>query len=236
MNGSGRTGPVTAELVIDAALGIIDAEGLDALTMRRLARELGVEPVTVYRQLPNKEAILAAVAERLWSGPRSGPAAATRPPEAATGTRAPDEGPWRERVRAMWLTLYSIMLEHPNAIPLIAKGGAYSAAAASGTAGMLDVFRRAGLTPDQAAELLHILSAGVVGFGFAALWSRELRQGGPPEGPAGGPPAPVPAELRPYLERAARWEPEEFAKALDIALDAYERPSRPDRRRSSSSP
>lgn len=235
MSSPGRTGPVTAELVVDAALSIIDGEGLEALTMRRLARDLGVEPVTVYRQLPNKQAILAAVAERLWSGSGS-PADATGPPEAATARSAPDEGPWRDRVRAMWLTLHSIMLEHPNAIPLIAKGGAYSAAAASGTAGMLDVFRRAGLSPDEAAELLHILSAGVVGFGFAALWSRELRQGGPPEGPAGGPPAPVPAELRPYLERAARWEPGEFARALDIVLAAYGRPTPPARRPPASAP
>jgi TetR/AcrR family tetracycline transcriptional repressor len=64
--GRGRTGPVTAGAVIDAALVVIDEEGLDALTMRRLAHDLGVEPVTIYRQLPNKEAILAGVAEKLW--------------------------------------------------------------------------------------------------------------------------------------------------------------------------
>ena len=64
--GKGRTGPVTAEAVVDAALRVIDDDGLDALTMRRLAHDLGVEPVTIYRQLPNKEAILAGVAEKLW--------------------------------------------------------------------------------------------------------------------------------------------------------------------------
>ena len=62
----GRAGPVTADRVVDAAVRLIDEEGLDALTMRRLAHDLGVEPVTIYRQLPNKEAILAGVAERLW--------------------------------------------------------------------------------------------------------------------------------------------------------------------------
>ena len=226
MGRSERTGPVTAELVVDAALRIIDGEGLDALTMRRLARDLGVEPMTVYRQLPNKEAILAAVAERLWSGSRHGPASATDAAAPAGAGAAQGGGPWRERVRAMWLALHSIMLEHPNAIPLIAKGGAYSASAASGTAGMVDIFRRAGLTPDEAAELLHILSAGVVGFGFAALWGRELQRGERPEAPAGGPPAPPPAELRPYLERAAHWDPGEFAKALDIVLAAYGRAPR----------
>ena len=64
--GKGRTGPLTADAVIDAALVVIDEEGLDALTMRRLAHGLGVEPVTIYRQLPNKDAILTGVAEKLW--------------------------------------------------------------------------------------------------------------------------------------------------------------------------
>ena len=92
--GKGRTGPVTAEAVIDAALVVIDEEGLDALTMRRLAHDLGVEPVTIYRQLPNKDAILAGVAEKLWremappevrrAAPASGgpPDGAPRPPPA----------------------------------------------------------------------------------------------------------------------------------------------------------
>ena len=39
--GKGRTGPVTAEAVVDAALVVIDEDGLDALTMRRLAHDLG---------------------------------------------------------------------------------------------------------------------------------------------------------------------------------------------------
>jgi AcrR family transcriptional regulator len=197
---------VTPQRVVDAAVRVIDKDGLDALTMRRLAHDLGVEPVTVYRQLPNKEAILAAVAEHLWRDMR---------PE------TPEGDDWRAQVRAMWLGLYALMRAHPNAIPVIAKGGTYSASAAGGIAGMVALLRDAGLTPDQAGELMHILSACLVGFGFALVWSREIAAGGRPEQPAGEPAAVPPADLLPYLERMARWEPAEFGVALDVVLAAY---------------
>jgi TetR/AcrR family transcriptional regulator, tetracycline repressor protein len=202
----GSEGPVTAERVVGAALRVIDEDGLDALTMRRLARDLGVEPVTVYRQLPNKEAILAAVSELLWQGVR---------PE------VPQGADWRAQVKAMWLGLYAVMRAHPNAIPIIAKGGTYSASAAAGTAGMVALLHDAGLSPDEAGELMHILSACLVGFGFALVWGREIAAGERPEQPAGEPPAPPPEDLLPYLQRIGRWEPAEFGVALDLVLGAY---------------
>ena len=245
--GSGD-GPVTAERVVTAALRVIDADGLDALTMRRLAHDLGVEPVTVYRQLASKEAILAAVAERLWrevrpvpegtSGiagrdvPLDGAASRARVAPRADGGAEPADGTpfatdeghdWRAQVRSMWLGLYAVMLAHPNAIPIIAKGGSYSTSAADGTAGLVSLLRDAGLTPDEAATQLHILSACVVGFGFAIVWGRELAAGARPERPAGPPHAAPQEDLRPYLERAARWDAGEFATALDIVLGAYGR-------------
>jgi AcrR family transcriptional regulator len=235
--GKGRTGPVTAEAVVDAALMLIDEEGLDALTMRRLAHVLGVEPVTIYRQLPNKDAILAGVAEKLWRemGPPDGPGGAEPvPPQAGAAD-------WRGQVRGMWLALNGLMQAHPNAIPIIARGGAYSATAGGGTTEMLGLFRDAGLSPQEAAELLHILSACVVGFGFATLWVRQIAaaQAGaktddnPEERPAAGGAdatettpageAVVPAadDLAEYVAATARWDPAQFAAALDIVLGAY---------------
>ena len=106
--GKGRTGPVTAVAVIDAALVVIDDDGLDALTMRRLAHDLGVEPVTIYRQLPNKDAILAGVAEKLWRE--------MAPPEGAPSS-PPAQADWREQVRGMWLALNGLMQAAPQRDP-----------------------------------------------------------------------------------------------------------------------
>ncbi len=136
----------------------------------------------------------------------------------------------------MWLALNGLMQRHPNAIPIIARGGSYSPSAADGTAGMVRIFRDAGLSPDEAAELLHILSACVVGFGFASLWGRQIaaaREAAAAEGRAdqrpavgdahevaGGEPAPA-DDLADYLAATAKWDPAQFAAALDIVLGAY---------------
>jgi len=216
-----RTGPVTAESVIDAALGVIDAEGMGALTMRRLAHDLGVEPVTIYRQLPNKEAILAGVAERLWRDMR--PAG-----EPAEGS-VPGAPGWRAQVRAMWLSLHQLMQDHPNAIPIIAKGGTYSASAGGGTAAMAGVLRDGGLTPAEAGELMHIVAACVVGFGFATLWGREIAEGRRPERPAAADDRPARdgsvaedrPDVGPYVEAMSHWDPAQLEKALDLVLGAY---------------
>jgi AcrR family transcriptional regulator len=207
---------VTAEAVVDAALALIDEEGLDALTMRRLAHDLGVEPVTIYRQLPNKDAILAGVAEKLWLE-------MAPPEEAAPDGASPAPVDWREQVRGMWLALNDLMQRHPNAIPIIARGGAYSPSAGEGTAGMLLIFKQAGLTPEEAAELLHILSACVVGFGFATLWGRQAAAAQEAAVAAGEPEpaAPDAGDLADYAEAIRRWDPAQFATAVDIVLDAY---------------
>ena len=118
----------------------------------------------------------------------------------------------------MWLGLYGVMQAHPNAIPLIAKGGSYSSSAGGGTFAMARILRDAGLTPEEAAQQLHVLAACVVGFGFATLWGSQVVRGEVSPEPAGEPGPPPPPELRPYLERMGRWESGEFDRALDIVL------------------
>ena len=64
-----RTKPkLTREVLTAAALRIADTEGVDALSMRRLGAELGVDPMAAYRHLPNKKALLAGVVEAVLAG------------------------------------------------------------------------------------------------------------------------------------------------------------------------
>lgn len=214
--------PVTPARVTDAALAIIDAEGLDALTMRRLATDLGVEPMTVYRQFSNKDAILASVAERLWAS-LPGPPDSTEMADPAGPRPGADPGAdWRMTFGAMWSGLHGLMQAHPNAIPLIARGGGLSASAGSGTAGMIGALHAAGLDPDEAAELVHTLSACVVGFGFATLWAREAAQRVPADPvDRAAPPPDVPPDLLPYLDRLGRWDPGDFDRAVTRLVAGY---------------
>ena len=59
----GGSGKITREAVLAAALEIIDRDGTDALSMRRLARALDRDPMILYRHAPNKAALLDGVAE-----------------------------------------------------------------------------------------------------------------------------------------------------------------------------
>src|SRR4029077_12969999 len=83
-NGSGK---ITREVVLAAALEIIDADGAEALSMRRLARALGRDPMILYRHAPNNAALLDGVAETVPPHLRVAPAAPVGPPHLRTIAR-----------------------------------------------------------------------------------------------------------------------------------------------------
>ena len=200
-----RVQPVSIDEITSTALTLIDAYGLEALTMRGLADAIGVKPVTLYRYLPNKDAILAEVADRLWQ---------ELPPidPMVTG--------WKEQLRAMWQQLFDLMLRHPHAVPLIARGGAYSATAGSDTAGMVGVLKDAGFTPKLAGEFVHAASALVVGFAFAHLWQHQAQSGQGPARPAGEA-SPPPSALLEYAQQLGPFTTEEFGQTLDLIVDGF---------------
>jgi AcrR family transcriptional regulator len=99
-NGSGK---ITREVVLAAALELIDADGADALSMRRLARALGRDPMILYRHAPNKAALLDAVAETVL----------------AQLTVDPADLDWAAQLRAVARHYRALALAHPNVVPLL---------------------------------------------------------------------------------------------------------------------
>jgi AcrR family transcriptional regulator len=95
---------LTRERVVEAALELIDAEGIDALTMRRLGQELGVEGMALYTHVQNKDDLLDAVAGRVLSE-----FAFPDPPPAA----------WQDRIRAVVMAWAGLQDRHPRAFALI---------------------------------------------------------------------------------------------------------------------
>ncbi|HEX9093456.1 MAG TPA: TetR/AcrR family transcriptional regulator C-terminal domain-containing protein, partial [Coriobacteriia bacterium] len=92
---------LTREVLVNAALRIADAEGLEALSMRRLGTELGVDPMAAYRHLPNKKALLDGLVEAVLAG-----ADMTADPSA----------PWQEQFRQVARAYRRAMLSHSPAV------------------------------------------------------------------------------------------------------------------------
>ena len=94
---------LTKELVLSAALELVDAEGLDALTMRRLGQVLGRDPMSLYRYAENRAALLDGVSELVLN-------------ELAIFPADPD---WKAQLRRIAHDLRLLALRHPNVVPLL---------------------------------------------------------------------------------------------------------------------
>src|SRR5713226_5430862 len=95
--------PLTRERILQAGLRLIDQQGLESFTMRKLAQELGVDPMSLYRHFENKDALLDGVAEVLWGE--------VELPGGDTG--------WEELLRAMAISLRTLAHAHPHAYALL---------------------------------------------------------------------------------------------------------------------
>ncbi|WP_460699866.1 TetR/AcrR family transcriptional regulator C-terminal domain-containing protein [Nocardia thraciensis] len=102
--GAGRGGsPVTRAAVLNAALEIVDREGVEGLSMRRLAEAVGRDPMVIYRHVPNKAAVIDGVAEVVFT-------------ELSVDAAASD---WVAEVRRVAREFRRIALAHPRAVPLL---------------------------------------------------------------------------------------------------------------------
>lgn len=100
---TGRPVALTSEQVLVAALEIIDQDGVDALTMRRLGQALDRNPMGIYRHAADKDALLDGVVEHVLS-------------ELVV---AREPGDWETALRHTAHAFRRIALAHPNAVPLL---------------------------------------------------------------------------------------------------------------------
>lgn len=92
---------LTADRILTTALALVDEYGLEALSMRRLAKELGVDPMSIYHHLPNKAAVVSGLVALVFSRMPS-------PQDVADD--------WSEQVRA-WVDAYrELTRSHPRLV------------------------------------------------------------------------------------------------------------------------
>jgi len=125
----------TRTRIVDAALALLDAEGLDALSTRRLAQDLGIRGPTLYHYFANKRALLDALMERIvdqiWDGV-----------ESALRETAPAD--WEATLRGYVRGALAGMAQHPNAIEHLARRPANAARTLSGYEMLLERLTTAG--------------------------------------------------------------------------------------------
>ena len=146
-----RREPLTRERVVDAALAIMDAEGLEAVTMRRVAREVGVEAMSLYNHVRDKDDLLQGVCDRVMSSfdfPRT-------------------TGDWGERCREAARSWRRLLGAHPDVMRLFAETHGPSPTSADSlrpTEFALSLLKEAGLSDRDTVQAFHAFGGYIQGF------------------------------------------------------------------------
>ena len=153
--------PLSRRRILEAAVELVDREGLGALSMRRLGRELGVEAMSLYNHVPNKEALLGGMVEVLIEGLES-------PPEGSGG--------WEDGVRGAFRSYLKLARAHPEVFQLFATRPLGTGEALR----IFEVLRGAGLDLVPALQAFRTLSSYTVGYALAEIRGFPLElEGGP---------------------------------------------------------
>jgi AcrR family transcriptional regulator len=133
--------------VVDGALSLADSRGLAAVTIRRLAKELGVTPMALYWHFRSKDELLEGVAARMFEEvDLSVDASAT----------------WQEQLKALLGSMLGVLRAHPSTAILLSTRTASSEGSLRATEVALDILRRGGFSPAEATQIArHALSTVV---------------------------------------------------------------------------
>jgi AcrR family transcriptional regulator len=130
---------LTRAAVVDRALALADKSGLEALTIRKLATELGVTPMALYWHFRGKDELLDGLADRVWS---------------EVGIDLDPAAPWTEQLRGMLVSLLSVLRAHSAAPQLLLRSEKlHSAASMQATETALELLRTAGFSPADASAI-----------------------------------------------------------------------------------
>jgi AcrR family transcriptional regulator len=152
------------EAIVDEAAELVSAEGIEALSMRRLARRCGVGAMTLYGYVRTKEELLGALANRLFGD-----------------LELPDRKgiSWQQQIAGVFRSVRRVFLEHPELVPIVATQRIDGIAAWRGAELVLGALRRAGLSDQDAVSAFDALTSLTIGSvqretGLNALSSKAL--------------------------------------------------------------
>jgi AcrR family transcriptional regulator len=141
--------------VVAAALHLADTEGLEALSMRRLGRAVGIEAMSLYAHVSSKGEILDAITEAVYADVELPP--------------VDPELPWTDEVAALTRALRDALVRHPGTLPAVATRFATGPAATRLSDRMLAALRRAGFGAREAIYVSNGLGVFTIGVALAAV-------------------------------------------------------------------
>jgi AcrR family transcriptional regulator len=199
--------------VIRCAVDIADRDGLDALSMRRLAQELGVEAMSLYHYVRSKDELVTEMTDLALS---------------EIEVARPDQD-WKDALRTTSVSARDALRRHRWASGRLMSTGP-SPAQMRRMEAVLSTLERAGFSPDQVDQAYHALESHIVGF---TLWlaSMPFKKEGDLERAASTYLKDLPAELYPHVLKHAHHHlaprvsgrKTEFEFGLDLILDGLER-------------
>ena len=134
-----RNGPtLSRRTVVDAALALADAEGLDAVTIRRLAKELGVTPMALYWHYRSKDELLDGMAASVFED---------------IDPSLDDGATWQEQLRALLGAMLDALRAHPSTAVLVSTRTIRTDEGLRTTEAALRILRGAGFSPTEATQI-----------------------------------------------------------------------------------
>lgn len=191
--------------ILEAALRLVDAEGLGALSMRRLGAELGVEAMSLYYYVPSKAALTQGLAEIALGELRLPPSGFS-----------PDD--WPAALREAARSFRNLGFAHPNVFPVLAQIGLDNPAAYPPTEAVLALLRSAGFDEQLAFTAFSAIKSYVVGHVLWILGDALVGQAQhvPMQEPHFADQYPQLAAYLPYIAECD--ERDEFERGLDVLI------------------
>lgn len=143
-----RRGPLSRPVIAEAAVRLVDREGLPSLTMRRLGGELQVDAMSLYGYFKTKEEILNEVVDLIFQEVEL----------------PPDNPEWEQFSRELFSAFRRVLLAHPNAVPLLVTRSPRSRSALAPIEASLRSLRQAGFDPPTALAGYRALMSFTVGY------------------------------------------------------------------------
>src|SRR5918999_3803268 len=139
---------LTPRVVVEGALVLADAEGLEAGTIRRVAKELGVTPMALYWHFRSKGELLDGMAARIF--------------EEVDLSVVDASATWQEQLRALLGSMLGVLRAHPSTAILLSTRTSSSEGSLRATEVVLDILGRGGFSPAEATQIArHALSTVV---------------------------------------------------------------------------